>query len=231
MKFAIFDFDGTLTAKGENVWRKIWQKCGYETGKGSLYANLYLGFMSGNFSHQEWCDKTCEAFMHSRLNRSEVKSVANSVSLVSGASEALKTLKDGGFSLHIVSGGVKEVIESVLGENVSLFDSINANSFEYDQSGKLVHIEETKFDYEGKANYIKNLMQEYGASASDICFIGNGSNDEYVSKSGCKTICINPEEDVRHSDSDIWSTCVENSSSLMDIVSLVLDSSQVKDCN
>ena len=29
--------------------------------------------------------------------------------------------------------------------------------------------------------------------AEDIIFVGNADNDEWVHKSGCKTICINPQ--------------------------------------
>ena len=223
MKFAIFDFDGTLTQKDSHVWRKLWEKCGYEIGKDSLYANLYVSFMRGKITHQEWCDLTCKAFMSSGLNREDVLSVAQSINLIGDMSLALNTLKDNGFSLHIVSGGVKEVIESALGKDVGLFDSINANNFQYDKSGKLIHIDETIFDYSGKADFIKKLKLDYGASESDICFIGNGLNDEWVYKEGCKTICINPDDDVRHSDKNIWSTCVQSSGSLVDIVPAVLD--------
>ena len=41
-KAIVFDFDGTLTKKDQNIWKMLWEKCGYDTGPKSLYVNLYI---------------------------------------------------------------------------------------------------------------------------------------------------------------------------------------------
>lgn len=43
------------------------------------------------------------------------------------------------------------------------------------------------------AKYINEFKAYTGIPSSELCFVGNGDNDEWAHLSGCKTICINPE--------------------------------------
>ena len=222
MKAIIFDFDGTITQKGANVWKKLWSNAGFSVDKDSLFAKLYVGFINGEFSHQAWCDKTCEALRAGGTTQKDVKAIADLMQLKDGVMETLKVLKNDGFSIHILSGGVQEVIENTLGENVKFFDSINANKFEYDKDLKLSHIEETKYDFEGKLDFVEKMKREQNISEKDIIFIGNGDNDEWVKKSGCNTICITPDL-TDHNDKSKWDFGIENLTDLRQILPIVED--------
>lgn len=69
-----------------------------------------------------------------------------------------------------------------------------ANSFIFHPNNTLSTIHGTKYDFDGKAEYIKKIVQEEGfKSASEILFIGNSDNDEYAYKSGAQTLCFNPK--------------------------------------
>ena len=50
----------------------------------------------------------------------------------------------------------------------------------------------TKYDYEGKADYIIEVMKKFNFSPDEVVFVGNGENDIFAHRSGAKTICINP---------------------------------------
>lgn len=222
MKTIIFDFDGTITQKGANVWKKLWSNAGFSIGKDSLFAKLYVEFLNGNLSHQAWCDKTCNVLRAGGLTQSDVQKVANALELKDGVKETLELLKSDGFSLHILSGGVKEVIEKVLGDNAKYFDSINANVFEYDENSRISHIEETKYDFEGKLDFVEKMKREQNISEKDIIFVGNGDNDEWVKKSGCNTICITPDL-TDHNDKSKWDFGIENLTDLRQILPIVED--------
>jgi len=199
MKTIIFDFDGTLTRKGSNIWKSIWTSLGYDVSKNSFYRNLFSCFMDGKITHQEWCNLTCDAFVKKGMTKKQLTEISKGFHLIDGAKETFRVLKSLGYSLHIVSGNVKFVIERVLGENVKYFDSINANRFDFDENGKLVFIKGTNYDFQGKAKFVNEFKETTGTSAKDICFVGNGGNDEWVHFSGCRTLCINPDDaDVRN---------------------------------
>jgi len=56
MKAVIFDFDGTLTEKRGNLWKKIWSTLGYEIGEGSYYMRLLNSFLDNKLTHKRWCE-------------------------------------------------------------------------------------------------------------------------------------------------------------------------------
>lgn len=194
MKAVVFDFDGTLTKKGQNAWRTLWQFAGYTLDEASEYRTLFKKFMNREIDHQTWCDLTCECLKKSKLSEVAVLNLGAMMEQIDGVHETLLTLKKKGYSLYIVSGSVKQMINTCLKmDNIALFDGIFANRFEYTNDGVLNKIVGTKFDFEGKRVFVEKLMQEKNMSPEDIVFVGNSHNDEFVKACGVKTICLNAE--------------------------------------
>ena len=181
-KAVFFDFDGTLTYKSKNIWKAIWKSLGYDTSKDSYFAKLFVDFMSNKITHQEWCNLTCEAFTEKGMNLNVLNELVKEIKLINGATETFKTLKENGYSLHIVSGNIIDVIEKVLGENVKYFDSINANDFYFNNNNELTYIKGTNYDFEGKAKFkpwgpFKSIeIMEYEG------FVPNLSDKDYVAQ-------------------------------------------------
>ena len=203
MKAVIFDFDGTLTEKKGNLWKKIWQSLGYDIGPDSYYVSLFRRFMSGNITHKQWCKLTLEAFKEKGFNKKKLDNLADEIALMQGTSELIEHLYSKGIEIHIVSGNIASVIEKVLGENKKYITCIKANEFLFDNDGNITEIVGTKYDHEGKTTYIKEHREKKGYSAQDILFIGNSMNDEWVYKSGARTLCVNPDE-TQSENSEIW---------------------------
>ena len=68
-KAIVFDFDGTLTKKNQNIWKMLWETCGYPTDKTSLYAKLYVSHViKKEITRKQWFDLTCEAFKKKNLD-------------------------------------------------------------------------------------------------------------------------------------------------------------------
>ena len=200
-KAIVFDFDGTLTKKDQNIWKMLWNKCGYETGPKSLYVNLYIKHrINREISRQEWFDTTCMAFRVTRMNHKDLIDVSEQIELLPGTEKLIKTLHKKGYKLFIVSGCIKETIELVLGDLAKYFTHIESNTCEFDKDGHLTKLIPTKYDYEGKADFVEhssilagmNYLKQNGYNQKNIIFVGNGDNDEWVYKTGCTTICINP---------------------------------------
>lgn len=208
MKAVVFDFDGTLTKKGQNAWKALWQFAGYTLDESSEYRALFKKFMNGEIDHQTWCDLTCECLKKSKLSRVAVLNLGAMLEQMEGVHETLLTLKTKGYNLYIVSGSVKQMINTCLKmDNLVLFDGIFANTFEYTDDGVLDKIVGTKFDFEGKRVFVEKLMQEKNMRPEDIVFVGNSHNDEFVKACGVKTICLNAEN-TNASDKSAWDVSV-----------------------
>ena len=207
MKVVIFDFDGTLSIKRTNLWKSIWVELGYDIGVGSYYRELFKQFMEGKITHPQWCDLTCQAFQKGGLNKKIFDKLVANTSLIDGDEELIKKLHSSGIEMHIVSGNIVDAIKRVLGENAKYITAINANNLVFNQDGTLDKIVGTKYDFEGKATYIKELCNKKGYKKEDILFVGNSMNDEWVYQSGAKTLCVNPD-DTQSDNVNIWNKTI-----------------------
>lgn len=188
-KCVIFDFDGTLTKQNDRTtWELIWEELGYSIDD---CARLHRQFSNKSISHEEWCNETCKSFNLKGINPNTLKMVSKKIELMPGVADIIKILLDAKIDIHILSGSIIEIINEVLGDLKDKFTHIQANSFKF-TANILSYIESTKYDFEGKADYINRLITQRGYSSVDILFVGNSSNDRWASKSGVRTLCINP---------------------------------------
>ena len=220
MKAVFFDFDGTLTYSGPNIWQEIWVALGFKLGKGSEHQTQLDEFLSKQITYQEWCNKTLACYKQKNMSLDILERISSNIKLLPGAIETFKALKQKGYELHIISGNIVDVIESVLGENVKFFTTINANDFIFDKNNILTHIKGTEYDCEGKAKFIQEYIEKNKANPAELYFVGNGFNDEWAYLSGCNTICINPEE-TEHTNSTKWNKVIENLTDLQQILEFI----------
>lgn len=207
MKAVFFDFDGTLTEKHGNLWRKIWEYLGYETGEGSYYRSLLNSFLDNKLTHQKWCELTLKAYNEKGFNIDILNKLVSQMKLMKGLENLFKTLYKNNVEIHIVSGNIISVIRNVLGDKLKYVTNVVANEFVFDNKGLLVDIIGTKYDCEGKAKYIEEVCKKKGFKKDEVVFVGNSLNDEWVYKAKVKTICINPDE-TKSEDSEIWNKVI-----------------------
>ncbi len=207
MKAVVFDFDGTLTEKKGNLWKRIWKELGHRVDEDSYYMSLLNKFMNGNLTHKDWCIATLEAFKEKGFTKQKLYEIIKGMSLIQGAEDLIKHLYSQGIELHIVSGNIISVIEKVLGENKQYISNIKANEFVFDENGYITEIVGTKYDHEGKATFILELCERKGYKPSEVLFIGNSINDEWVYKSGARTLCVNPDE-TKIDNKTIWNKVI-----------------------
>lgn len=191
-KAIVFDFDGTLTHPEmgeETTWEKIWLKLGYSINE---CAELHQQFSRALISHKKWCEITEEKFKRKELTQSILDEIANEMYLIDGVHETLDRLKKAGVRLYICSGSIERVINVVLGKSRIYFDEIKSNKLNFSQNGLLDRIIGTKFDFEGKSNYLTQIAMENEIQPYEILFIGNSLNDEWAHQSGALTLCVNP---------------------------------------
>lgn len=215
-KAVVFDFDGTLTvgATTRTTWEMIWEHLGYSVDDCRKY---HYKYNNREISHQEWCLITQEHFIKKGLHREYIDIFSDSVRLISGVASVFTFLQQNYIKIYIVSGSIRQVIQRSLGLLCSYVEDIAANSFNYNQHGVLESISGTKYDFEGKADYINNILVDLKASPCDVLFVGNSLNDEYVHLTGVQTLCINPKKTNPYNNT-IWTDSIEECSNLRDIL-------------
>ncbi len=207
MKAIVFDFDGTLTQKNGNLWKKIWKELGYDVGQNSYYFQLLTEFLNGDITYLQWCDLTLKAFQEKGFSKQMFHRMIKEISLMPGAKELIERLSLKGIELHIVSGNFISAIKNTLGECEKYISGIKANEFLFDKNGLISEIVGTKYDFTGKAKYIQELCKKKGFSSSEILFVGNSINDEWAYKSGARTLCVNPDE-ADCENSTVWNEVI-----------------------
>lgn len=78
----------------------------------------------------------------------------------------------------------------------------------------------TKYDFEGKAAFIKKVSDELHIPPCDMLFVGNSLNDRFAYQAGIQTLCINPK-DVDFTNKNVWTNYIQNCSSLEEILPYV----------
>lgn len=215
----IFDFDGTLTSgkTTRTTWESIWCSLGYDV---KCCQELHLRFSRNEITHPQWCKLTEECFRQRNLHRQNIDKIASRIHLLKGVKATFQELQKRDIKIYIVSGSIMSVIRSVLGSNYQYIDGIKANQFRYNESGFLTEIIGTKYDFEGKANFISEVAAELKISPKDILFVGNSINDQFVYVSGARTLCINPKlTDITNR--TIWNECILECRDLREILPYV----------
>ena len=93
MKAVFFDFDGTLTYKGPNIWQSIWSALGFKLGKGSEHQTQLDDFLNKKITYQEWCNKTLACYKQKGMNLNVLNNITTTIKLMKGATETFKKLK------------------------------------------------------------------------------------------------------------------------------------------
>lgn len=217
MKYVIFDFDGTLTTGDSNVWVNIWKNLDLPEKYQKLDKILFDKHKNGEITYEKWVEYANRIFIAGGMNREKLEHVCGNVSAVAGVTQTLKALKQNGYGVFIVSGGIKQAIEVILGDDCKFFDGIFANDMWFRDDGKLLFIKATNFDHKGKADFVNKLIRERHIKPTDVTFVGNGLNDELVYTTGCKTVCVNPEPEAHYNDKKIWNYFIPNFNNLTQI--------------
>ena len=221
MKAVFFDFDGTLTQKGKNLWKATFELLGYDvTSNNGEYKSLFRDFLSGKIDYKEWCDQTCECYRARGFSKEMLQGLILDIKLLDGVKQTFETLQKQNIKVCILSGNFVEIIKYVLGDLTKYVSKINANSVEFDKNGIILKINSTNYDFEGKAKFIADYCSQNKINPQDVLFVGNADNDEWAYQSGCKTLCVNPDK-TDGQDTKKWHYCIEKMQNMTEILPII----------
>jgi len=200
-KVVAFDFDGTLLQGAsaeqgkifEYSWKEIWTYLGYDDKKRNDLYNKHRNDPQ-SYSYQDWCNECAEHFRKEKFKRDDIKNIIlkGNLKLADGLTTTLNALRKHGIVTAIISGGINTFYDEVMNDQIkSLFTKVFFNEFEYDQDGYLVKIkayQNKESDFVGKVNALKEVCKLAKCEIEEAVFVGEGTNDIAVAKSGCLSI-------------------------------------------
>lgn len=218
-KAVVFDFDGTLVRHldGLTTWEMIWDELGYSINE---CAELHSLFRAGKLSHREWCQLTLEKFQLKRLTQQQFFSLSSRMQLVRGFKRVVTDLKSRGIKLYIVSGSIESMIRNIVGPEAKHFDQIMANDMVFDVTGEISAINGTRFDFQGKADFVRGVVETLKCAPLDVLFVGNAGNDAWAANAGVRTLCVNPTS-TDPDDPDKWTANIRKMIDLKEILPFV----------
>lgn len=207
-KAVIFDFDGTLTKPHRlpNSWARIWDRIDCN----DIDQKYYWQYKNGEITYEEWFTLCFECFKEKGVSASDFIAIASEIELIDYIEEYFKFLSDNHIKIYILSGGVGNIIEYKVSHLRKYITSLQADTFLLDENGNLCEVDNSACKVGNKEKFVNAIMDEFGLDKDEVVFIGNGSNDECVCKTGVKTICINPDSDVHAEDRKIWTATIYN---------------------
>ncbi len=172
-KLIFFDLDGTLVDGYEYIWQYLYGYFGVEKMKADQLKGDYT---QKKIEYGEWVLGCIGILVEAGMDKSRLESALCRLQPTKGAHETLDKLRQRGYKIYVVSGGVDTVIKAVLGSDI-MFDGVAINKLVFSNSGEICNVTPTKYDMENKAKYIQKTAKENGTSASRCIFVGDNLND------------------------------------------------------
>ncbi len=182
-KLAVFDLDGTLIKGIRHSWTLLWKELGVSN---NVQKQRKKDFCDKKLSYIEWTNLDCCDLISKGLNVMHIQNIVreNKCSLTKNLVQAVLALKNNGYIVAIISGGVDVLLKQLLPNYEDLFDDVFINHFVFNQSGALVNIIPTEYDWDdnklgvvGKNRGLQKLCEKYNIKESDTAFIGDDIND------------------------------------------------------
>jgi len=191
-----FDVDGTLLRGCEFSWTAIWKFLGVPDIVSKEAMRKYVTSKRAFRDYQDWCDHDFKHLRQKGLRRNDFASITKDIVPTGNLRETLQILRNEGFILAIISGGIDTFVYEKLPYADDLFDYICINSFSFDDQGVISGIEATPFDFAGKATALATICEEHNATLESAVFVGEGYNDAEVANVAGLSIAYPPNEQV-----------------------------------
>lgn len=183
-KAVVFDFDGTIM-QGPDFrysWKEVWQHLNLDDDVRREQRDRHYREPE-KYSYQQWCDDCGSAFVKKGFHRRMVKEIIENkkLKLSDGFEVTIELLKNFGFKIAIISGGINTFVEELIPEDIrGMIDKIFVNKFVYDTDGYLERILPYQIkasDRYGKVKALESFCLETEILPNEVVFVGEGLND------------------------------------------------------
>lgn len=183
-RLAIFDCDGVLAHK-KGSWDTIHQKFGTVDHQQDHFEK----YRNGELDMVKWSELTVEHWQGRPAE--QLEAAVTEVTPVSGFQETIDSLKDLEFAIGVVSAGVLQYVEQIIGE--ASMDFIISNSIET-ADGELTGEVQVNVTDQNKIDWFQKLVDYSEVPEGNVVLIGDAENDLMKIHPGNLSIAFNPRD-------------------------------------
>lgn len=177
IKLVCFDLNKTLIS--ENTWLELNQAMGMTPEEDQALFDLYD---RGKLTYIDWQKKLEEIYIsRGKATREKIFEVIFNYTYLPGAKEAVRYLKESGYTLSLVSGSIDLLVARVAGELGIPHFAAN-NLFVFNKGGYLATLKCLGEDTGVKAIQLKDQCRSLGIEVTETACVGDGDNDIEIFK-------------------------------------------------
>ena len=174
-----FDLDGTLTK--ESTWKLLNLRLGITQEQDSQLFHQYLA--GGVLNYKEWLNQLVA--LHKSAGKSvpkgEIVALAREMELADYACEIVKEVKDKGYEVLLLSGGVDTIVETAA-ERLGFTNWRACSKIIYNEQGVFENIETMGDERDAKLSLLEEFCHDKGYTLSQTICIGDGGNELSIFK-------------------------------------------------
>jgi phosphoserine phosphatase len=189
-RLLFLDLEGTIFAKQrvelrtgeERYHHSLWSRLAHELGPGALAddAATVEKWEAGHYqSYMDWCDESLRIHQKHGMTRDFFDRIQRSVPYNPGVPETIASIHGRGIKTAIVSGGFVPQARRAQ-QDLEITHAYAAVDLFWSSDGSLAHWNILPSDYEGKVDFVRLLIREYGFRTEDCAFVGDGKNDTHI---------------------------------------------------
>ena len=150
----------------------------------------------GYANYLEWMIDTIEMYIRHGLTREIFEKAIDTTELYPGAIQLFQALHSKNIITALITGGLKAQAD-IVQQELKIHHAMSACEFFWNGDGSLVHYNLLPTDLEGKLDFMKLMIKEYGLKEEQCAFIGDGINDVKLAEAVGLSIAFNAEEELR----------------------------------
>jgi len=192
-KLVVFDVDGTLIDELQYIWAMLHDEMGVDTERRK---NASEKFYTGQITYRQWAEHDVAMWRESGITKEDIMRCAGKLRPMPGAGRALAELKNRGYRLAIISGGLYVVLKYFFPNADKIFSHIIINRLIFGRDGNVEGIVvPAEFSHaENKAACLKKVAAKEGIGLDECVFVGDSDNDVDVMEAAGLSIGFNPTE-------------------------------------
>lgn len=213
MKLLVLDIEGTLfrttvqlprTSISSTIWQAIAQALGPECAAEEIAS--HRKWESGKYhTYLQWVKDTIAIHRKYHLSHELFRQIIASAEYNPGVKETISQLDRNRYEPVLISGGFRELAARAQ-QDLRIYHAFAACEYFFGEDGALQSYNLLPCDFEGKIDFIKLMLREYGLGDEDWIFVGDGANDIPIAKVAPVSIgfCPHPELEkvITHSITD-----------------------------
>lgn len=203
MKLLVLDVEGTVFQTGVRLPdttfdSTIWQGIARALGPDAIRAEVetHQRWQQGHYgNYLDWMTDTISIHRRFGLRGDVFRHLIATAEYNPGVVDTLLRVDRSEYELVLISGGFRELAARAQ-RDLGIHHAFAACEYLFGESGGLDGYNLMPCDFEGKADFIRLMLREYGMSSDDWLFVGDGLNDVPIARVAPVSVGYRPHPEL-----------------------------------